>query len=168
MLMIETHSGVSTASSGHFYAANIHSSTRLHSHSAAFSPRIKDRSCGGLKSANVIRATAKEQSGSDSDPAKLNAKPQRYHPFEEIAEPRFLENIEAKLTPAETTRTIIEVNSKATLMFSDLVNKEIHENIFCPDLPYVTDEHGNIYFQVKHDEDVLQTLTSEEMIVRLV
>ncbi|KAL6508412.1 hypothetical protein OROHE_021954 [Orobanche hederae] len=171
MLMIETHSAVSTASSARFYAANIHSSTRLLSHSAVFStPRIKDRRCGGggLKSANVIRASAKEQSGSDSDPAKLNPKPQRYHPFEEIAEARFLENSEAKLTPAETTRTIIEVNSKATLMFSDLVNKEIHENIFWPDLPYVTDEHGNIYFQVKHDEDVLQTLTFEEMIVQVI
>lgn len=63
-----------------------------------------------MKTANGIRATAKKQSGSDSDPVKPNAKPQRYHPFEEIAESAFLETGgEAILTPAETTRTIIEV-----------------------------------------------------------
>ena len=36
-----------------------------------------------------------------------------------------------------------QVNSKATLMFSSLINDEVHENIMCPDLPYVTDEHGS-------------------------
>lgn len=57
-----------------------------------------------------VRATAKEQSGSDSGPVKPNAKPQRYHPFEEIGESAFLESGgDAILTPAETTRTIIEV-----------------------------------------------------------
>lgn len=56
-----------------------------------------------------IRAAAKEQSGTDSGPVKPNAKPQRYHPFEEIAESAFLESGDATLTPAETTRTIIEV-----------------------------------------------------------
>ncbi|KAK6155641.1 hypothetical protein DH2020_009889 [Rehmannia glutinosa] len=164
MLMIEPHSAASAA---RFCAANIHSSTRLLSHSAAFIiPRNKYRRCAGrVKSANRIRATAKEQSGSDLGPVKPNAKPQRYHPFEEIAESGFVENGEATLTPAETTRTIIEVNSKATLMFSGVVNEEIHENIFWPDLPYVTDEYGNIYFQVKNDEDILQTLTTEETIV---
>ncbi|KAL2556168.1 Pentatricopeptide repeat (PPR) superfamily protein [Forsythia ovata] len=106
---------------------------------------------------------AKEQSS--SGPVKQNAKPQRYHPSEEIAESELMANEEARLTPAETTRTIIEVNSKATLMFSGFVSEEIHENIFWPDLPYVTDEYGNVYFQMKNDEDVLQALTSEETIV---
>lgn len=43
-----------------------------------------------------------------------------------------------------------QVNSKVTLMFSGLLSDEVHENIFCPDLPYVTDEHGSKfrYFQV--------------------
>lgn len=36
-----------------------------------------------------------------------------------------------------------QVNNKATLMFSNLVNDEVHENIFWPELPYVTDEHGS-------------------------
>lgn len=61
-----------------------------------------------MKSANRIRAIANEQSGSDSVPLKQNAKPQRYHPFEEIAESGFLDG-EATLTPAETSRTMIEV-----------------------------------------------------------
>ncbi|GKD87979.1 hypothetical protein Tco_1359133 [Tanacetum coccineum] len=51
------------------------------------------------------------------------------------------------------------------LMFSGLVGDGVHENIFWPDLPYVTDEHGNVYFQVKNDEDILQTLTSEDTLV---
>lgn len=121
---------------------------------------------GGAR--NRIRATAKEPSSSGLGPVKQNVKPQRYHPFEDISDSELLENGEASLTPAEATRTIIEVNSKATLMFSGLVNEEVHENIFWPDLPYVTDEHGNIYFQVKNDEDILQTLTSEENIVQVI
>ena len=36
-----------------------------------------------------------------------------------------------------------QVNSKATLMFTGMINDEIHENIMWPDLPYVTDEHGS-------------------------
>lgn len=75
---------------------------------------------------------------------------------------------DATLTPAETTRTIIEVNSKAMLMFSGLINDEVHENVFWPDLPYVTDEHGNIYFQVKNDEDILRSLTAEDNLVQII
>ena len=37
----------------------------------------------------------------------------------------------------------IQVNSKATLMFSSLIDDEVHENIILPELPYVTDEHGS-------------------------
>lgn len=36
-----------------------------------------------------------------------------------------------------------QVNSKATLMFSGMINDEVHENIFWPDLPYLIDEHGS-------------------------
>ena len=36
-----------------------------------------------------------------------------------------------------------QVNSKAMLMFSGLLGDGVHENIFWPDLPYVTDEHGS-------------------------
>ncbi|CAA0812943.1 Pentatricopeptide repeat (PPR) superfamily protein [Striga hermonthica] len=165
MLAIESHAAAAAASRISA-AVNIHSSTRILAHSSAFLiPRIKYRRCAGrLKNAISIRASAKKQSGSDSGPVKPNAKPQRYHPSEEIAEPRFLDNGEAKLTAAETSRTIIEVNSKGTLMFSGVDNEEISENIFWQDFPYVTDEHGSVYFQVKTDEDILQKqdLTSEE------
>ncbi|KAL0452460.1 UNVERIFIED_CONTAM: hypothetical protein Slati_1224100 [Sesamum latifolium] len=98
--------------------------------------RSNCRRCGGrVKSRDGIRAAAKEQNWS-SGWVKQNAKPQRYHPLEEIAESELLENGDARLTPAETTRTIIEVNSKATLFFSGLINEDTYDNIFWPDLPY--------------------------------
>ncbi|XP_057951238.1 uncharacterized protein At3g49140-like isoform X2 [Malania oleifera] len=115
---------------------------------------------------NRVQASA-EHSGLDSDPMEHNGKPQ-YHPFEEIGESAVVDSRNATLTPAETTRTIIEVNSKATLMFSSLVNGEAHENIFWPGLPYVTDEHGNIYFKVNNDEDIMQSLTSENNFVQVI
>ncbi|KAK9028313.1 hypothetical protein V6N11_068120 [Hibiscus sabdariffa] len=58
------------------------------------------------------------------------------------------------------------VNSKATVLFSRMINGEVHENIMWPDLPYATDEHGDVYQQVKSDEDVLQTLTVENNFVK--
>ncbi|KAK4403625.1 hypothetical protein Sango_0731100 [Sesamum angolense] len=160
MLMLEPQSAAVRLS-----AASFDSSIRAISHSAAFFvPPSNCRRCGGrVKSRDVIRAAAKEQNWS-SGWVKQNAKPQRYHPLEEIAESELLENGDARLTPAETTRTIIEVNSKATLFFSGLVNEDIYDNIFWPDLPYVTDEHGNIYFRVKNDEDILQNLATEQTI----
>ncbi|CAH9110263.1 unnamed protein product [Cuscuta europaea] len=117
----------------------------------------------------VIRASAKEQfSSKGSEPLKQSSKPVRYHPSEDIVEPELMEGRIARLTPAETSRTIIEVNSKATLMFTGLVSNEAHENIFWPDLPYITDEHGNIYFQVMNEEDILETLAAEENLVEWV
>ncbi|KAM5557449.1 uncharacterized protein ABKV19_024701 [Rosa sericea] len=117
---------------------------------------------------NGIRA-ATEQLGPGSEPVKPNGRPQ-YHPFEDIAEATLDNAGAARLTSAESARTIIEVNSKATLMFSSLINDEVHENIMCPDLPYVTDEHGNIYFQVKDGEDnaSMQSITSENNFVQVI
>ncbi|CAI9767696.1 unnamed protein product [Fraxinus pennsylvanica] len=172
MLMIEP-----PVAAVRFSAANFDSATRLLPRSAAFFvPRNKyrrltdnlvGRRCNGrIRNGKGVRAMAKEQSS--SGPVKQSAKPQRYHPSEEIAESELTANESARLTPAETTRTIIEVNSKATLMFSGFLSDEIQENIFWPDLPYVTDEYGNVYLQVKNDEDVLQALTSEETIVQVI
>lgn len=110
-----------------------------------------------------IRASG-EQLGSGSE---RNEKP-LYHPSEEIGESALLESGDARLTAAETTRTIVEVNSKATLMFTGMVDDEVHHNIFWPELPYVTDEYGNIYFQVNNDEDVMQSLTSEDNFVQVI
>lgn len=60
-----------------------------------------------------VRASAEEQAG----PLKQNAKPQRYHPSEDIGEAEVIEIGEARLTPAETTRTIIEVLVLHTSIF---------------------------------------------------
>nr|GMC58273.1 uncharacterized protein At3g49140-like [Ipomoea batatas] len=169
MLMLEPAAAVSVQiSSGNF--------CRRLSHSAGlciYRNRVgglTETSCGKRfwRDKNGIRASAKEQSSSSgSEPVKQSAKPMRYHPFEDIAESELTVNGEARLTPAETTRTIIEVNSKATLMLTGLVSDVECESIFWPDLPFVTDEHGNIYFQVKNEEDILQTLTAEENLVQV-
>ncbi|XP_047166404.1 uncharacterized protein At3g49140-like [Vigna umbellata] len=113
-----------------------------------------------------IRASL-ENLGSAQDPIKKNEK-SSYHPFEELAVSSSENTEDATLSAAETSRTIIEVNSKATLMFSSLISDEFHENIIWPDLPYLTDEHGNIYFQVKNGEDVLQSLTTENNFVQVI
>ncbi|CAA7397113.1 unnamed protein product [Spirodela intermedia] len=75
---------------------------------------------------------------------------------------------EARLTDAEMARTIIEVHSKAALLFSALINDEVQENIFWPELSYLTDEHGDIYFEMKDDEDILQTLNADDKLVQVI
>ncbi|KAI3517686.1 hypothetical protein L1887_16903 [Cichorium endivia] len=113
---------------------------------------------------NGIRASAGKLLG----PMK-HAKPQLYHPSEDISDcDESDENGDAILKPAETSRTIIETNSKALLMFSGLVSDGVYENVFLPDLPYVKGEHGNIYFQVKNDEDILQALASGDNLVQVI
>ncbi|KAL3755698.1 hypothetical protein ACJRO7_002708 [Eucalyptus globulus] len=113
---------------------------------------------------NKVRATA-EHLGSASDPAKCNGRA-GYHPFEDIAE--LASGGDATLTAAETTRTIVEVNTKATLLFSGVIEDEIYENILCPDLRYTTDEQGNIYFQVNNDEETIQSLASGSNVVQVI
>lgn len=119
-------------------------------------------------SRNKIRASADEPLDADSSPINQNEKLSQYHPFEDIAELKLKEGEDAWLTPAESCRTIIEVNNKATLMFSNLVSDEVHENVFWPDLSYVTDEYGNIYFQVKNEEDIMETLTADDNSVQVI
>nr|XP_034898874.1 uncharacterized protein At3g49140-like isoform X2 [Populus alba] len=113
-----------------------------------------------------IQASA-ENLDSNLDSSKQNGK-LKYHPSEGIAESTSETSSDAMLTPQETCRTIVEAKSKATLMLTGVINDDIHENIIWPDLPYVTDEHGNIYFQVKNDEDILQTLTTENNFVQAI
>lgn len=109
-----------------------------------------------------------EQSSSDSDP------PSTYHPFEEIGEDSSstsaasIDSEGARPVPAEIARTLIEVNSKATLMFSGIIDDQMPDSIFWPDLPYLTDEHGNLYFEVKDDEDILRSLTREDIYVQVI
>ncbi|CAN4099481.1 unnamed protein product [Withania somnifera] len=160
-----------------FLAVNFDTTSRRLSHSASFfiPPRDKFRrlrdNCRGRKRGKGkpgIKVTAKDHFSSGSEPVKQNAKHANYHPSEDIGELELMENEEAQLNPAECTRTIIEVNSKATLMFSSAINDVMRANIFLPDLPYTTDEFGNIYFQVKNDEDVLKNATTEENVVQVI
>ncbi|CAI0403143.1 unnamed protein product, partial [Linum tenue] len=115
------------------------------------------------RAGSVLKSTIRASQGqlaSGSDPSEQNDKVQ-YHPFEESSG-------DVRLTAEETCRTIVEVNSKANVMLTNLVNEEIHENIMWPDMPYVTDEYGNVYFQVKNDEDILKTLTSKNNYVQAI
>ncbi|XP_074281733.1 uncharacterized protein At3g49140-like [Silene latifolia] len=115
---------------------------------------------------NRIQACGKYL-GSGFDQVGRNGK-SGYHPFEDISDSEAAGAGDGRLSPAETSRTIIEVNSEATLMFSGLINDEVYENIFWPELPYLTDEHGNVYFQVNNDEDIMQTLTSDNNYVQVI
>ncbi|GMI75550.1 hypothetical protein like AT5G24060 [Hibiscus trionum] len=186
MMMIESATAVRfPAAANFFYSSALHRSGTTCSSTEVTSCHVTSRRlfCGGsfnvtwngfrrLNSAslsrrikNNIRATA-EHLGSASDPAKQNGSP-HYHPFEEMGESMSKNSADATLTAAETSRTIIEVNSKATVMFSGMINGEVHENIMWPDLPYATDEDGNVYLHVKNDEDILRSLTVENNFVQV-
>ncbi|RVW41910.1 Uncharacterized protein CK203_081550 [Vitis vinifera] len=146
-------------------APGVHVASRRLSHSGSFdAPRTRFI---GVTSGSFTKRRNPVKHRFRVSAEHLGSREPQYHPFEEIVESSFPESGEARLTAAETTRTVIEVNNKATLMFSNLINNEVHENIFWPELPYVTDEHGNIYFQVNNDEDIMQSLTSENNFVRL-
>uniref|UniRef100_A0A7N0UQ09 Pentatricopeptide repeat superfamily protein n=1 Tax=Kalanchoe fedtschenkoi TaxID=63787 RepID=A0A7N0UQ09_KALFE len=124
-----------------FPRISIHSYTRRHTHNS--------RSI-------TVRATA-----------ELDGDASAYHPSEGIGQSAMADT-DARLTAAETSRTIIQVNSKATIMFSGIVDDGVHHNIFWPDVPYVTDEHGNIYFQVSNDENMMQSLTTDDNVVQVI
>lgn len=105
-----------------------------------------------------VRAAA-DYSDSMSDPLKYKGG-LGYHPLEALHDAENSQKGELTLTDAEIARTVVEVNNSATLMFSGMVDNELHENIFWSDLQYVTDEYGDIYFQVNDEEDVLQNLST--------
>ncbi|KAK3119020.1 hypothetical protein QOZ80_9BG0712430 [Eleusine coracana subsp. coracana] len=93
----------------------------------------------------------------------------RYHPFEEIADRLQLDDGEpAHLTDAESARTIVEVNSKATVMISTLVGDGVHERIILPEFPYLTDENGDIYFEVDNDDALLENIMGEDKISHVI
>ncbi|KAJ8752994.1 hypothetical protein K2173_008729 [Erythroxylum novogranatense] len=187
MMMIESASAVRFSTGGNFCSSSVipycrHSleeatvvpfTTRRFFYPGGFDvPWKKSRRCSDslfLKRSSLmknIRASA-EHLGSASDPSKPKGGLQ-YHPFEEISKSTSENNGETSLAAEETARTIVEVNNKATLMFTGLIDDDVHENIVWPDLPYVTDEQGNIYFQVKNDEDMLQSLTPENNFVQAI
>eukprot|EP01018_Ginkgo_biloba_P018241 Gb_25444 [translate_table: standard] len=109
---------------------------------------------------------AADYSDSKSDPLECHGE-LGYHPLEEIQDCEKTEKGELTLTDAEIARTIVEVNNNATLMFSGTVDDELHENIFWPELQYVTDEYGDIYFEVNDDEDILRILSTSNSSVHV-
>lgn len=144
------------------------SSGRL-SQSCSFRNKFKwlRESCCRKRSSCVrkrVEACAEEQVGS----FKRNAEEDRDYSSKDVEEAELIEVGEARLSPEETSRTIVEVNSKAVLMFSGLLSDEVHQDIFLPDMPYVTGENGNIYFHVKNDEDILQNLIDEDTLVQVI
>ncbi|CAA7056024.1 unnamed protein product [Microthlaspi erraticum] len=115
---------------------------------------------------NRTQATA-EYLDSASDPEKQTGK-SRYHPSEEIKASLPQNAGDSRLSPAETTRTIIEVNNKGTLMLTGSIGDGVHENILWPDIPYITDQNGNLYFQVKEDEDIMKSVTADNNYVQVI
>lgn len=108
-----------------------------------------------------ISCASPEHSESLPDSPK-NSWMQNYHPSDEIREPLPVDDAElARLTDAETARTLIEVNSTATLMLTEDIG-EVRQNIICPDVPYLTDESGDIYFEATKDDGILRNFISED------
>ncbi|KAK8968956.1 hypothetical protein KSP40_PGU005263 [Platanthera guangdongensis] len=110
----------------------------------------------------IIACASPEHSESLPNSPKNCSWMQNYHPSEDIREPLPVDNGElARLTDAETTRTLIEVNIAATLMLTEDIG-EVRQNIICPDVPYLTDESGDIYFEATNNDRILRNFTSED------
>nr|XP_018681329.1 PREDICTED: uncharacterized protein At3g49140-like isoform X3 [Musa acuminata subsp. malaccensis] len=123
----------------------------------------------GIWDLQHARTKSRVRSGlEDADSLRRNPKP-LYHPFEEIEElVASSDDEERRLTDAETARTIIEVNSKAAVMFSGFIDDQVHENIIWPEFPYLTDEQGDIYFEVNKEKEVLQSLVTDDKLVKVI
>ncbi|KAJ3671354.1 hypothetical protein LUZ60_007433 [Juncus effusus] len=95
-------------------------------------------------------------SASDSDESPMEMS--RYHPFEDLTDDESDVNgipvIPSRLPDSQIARTIVEVNNKASLVLS--LGDEEDEDFSFPDLPYSTDEHGDIYFEVQNDESLAE------------
>ncbi|KAJ4766567.1 Pentatricopeptide repeat (PPR) superfamily protein [Rhynchospora pubera] len=91
----------------------------------------------------------------------------QYHPSEELDEPVNLDaaRINAScLSDAQTARTIVEVNNKASIVLP--LDEEEDEDFTFPDLSYSTDERGDIYFEVDNDEGLVEF--ADERIVKVI
>ncbi|CAD5178498.1 unnamed protein product [Musa acuminata subsp. malaccensis] len=123
--------------------------------------------CFGSCPSHPLSARVRAAQG-DADSPTSNSR-RRYHPSEEIEElvPP-VDGEERRLTDAETARTIVEVNSKATVIFTGFIDEEVDENIIWPYVPYLTDEYGDIYFEVNNEKEILQTLISDDKLVQVI
>ncbi|KQJ88301.1 uncharacterized protein At3g49140 [Brachypodium distachyon] len=92
-----------------------------------------------------------------------------YHPSEDIAETLQLNDGEpARLTDAESARTIVEVHNKATVMISTLIDDGVHERIILPEFPYLTDENGDIYFEVDNEDTVMESIMGDDKLAHVI
>ncbi|KAL1217277.1 hypothetical protein V5N11_027345 [Cardamine amara subsp. amara] len=168
--LLKYRPGLSSEEGGscfHYASRRVFQPQRLnHSDRCGFLKYNSDYSTRKHSRKNRTQATA-EYVDSTSDPEKQTGK-SRYHPSEEIRGSLPQNAGDSRLSPAETTRTIIEVNNKGTLMLTGSIGDGVHENILWPDIPYITDQNGNLYFQVKEDEDVMQSVTSENNYVQVI
>ncbi|XP_019100240.1 PREDICTED: uncharacterized protein At3g49140-like [Camelina sativa] len=168
--LLQYHSNSTSEEGGscfHYASRRVFQPQRLnHIHGSGLLKYKGDYLTKKLPRKNRIQATA-EYVDSASDPEKQTGK-SRYHPSEEIRASLPQNAGDSRLSPAETTRTIIEVNNKGTLMLTGSIGDGVHENILWPDIPYITDQNGNLYFQVKEDEDVMQSVTSGNNYVQVI
>ncbi|XP_024521736.1 uncharacterized protein At3g49140-like isoform X3 [Selaginella moellendorffii] len=81
-----------------------------------------------------------------------------FHPLEELSsgEKEQLERVRtSKLNDGEIARTIAEVNSNAILLAPALSQSNA---VYGTEVMFVVDEHGDIYFELADDNDVLHNL----------
>lgn len=126
-------------------------------------PVLHQRKIRYLQGGRGVRAVSENL---NSLPDPLANSGSSYHPSEDIKE--LVSDDDARLSDAETAKTLVEVNYKAILMFSGQNDEEIHENVIWPDLPYTTNEKGDVYFAVNNNEDILQTLIGDDKIVQVI
>lgn len=126
--------------------------------------------CSWSSNAHARRSSQCRASATPDHPDEPpSGKGGRYHPWEEIAEKLQLDDGEpARLTDAESARTIVEVNNNATVMISTLIDDGVHERIILPEFPYLTDENGDIYFEVDNDDAVMENIMGDDKIAHVI
>uniref|UniRef100_A0A1S3BY92 Pentatricopeptide repeat (PPR) superfamily protein n=1 Tax=Cucumis melo TaxID=3656 RepID=A0A1S3BY92_CUCME len=77
-----------------------------------------------------------------------------YHPLEDLKVCKRARNTE--LTAAEVARTAVEVNSNALLLFPGTVHSEPHEQVSWDECQYVTDDYGDLYFEIFDSVNMLE------------
>ncbi|XP_078151365.1 uncharacterized protein At3g49140-like isoform X2 [Carex rostrata] len=87
-----------------------------------------------------------------------------YHPFEEMDDPVGHDGAHVNashLSDAQIARTIVEVNNKAAIELS--LDDDFGDSFTYDKLSYSTDEHGDIYFEVDKEEEVLMEFAGDRI-----
>ncbi|XP_078151371.1 uncharacterized protein At3g49140-like isoform X8 [Carex rostrata] len=88
-----------------------------------------------------------------------------YHPFEEMDDPVGHDGAHVNashLSDAQIARTIVEVNNKAAIELS--LDDDFGDSFTYDKLSYSTDEHGDIYFEVDKEEEVLMEFAGDRIV----